>query len=132
MDNRDIKRYLREVRSWLPCSNKLKKGILDKILGNVSAFCEEHPEAGYDEIVARFGTPYQIASAYVDEMDTGELLKNLRIKRKVVRVVATVSAAIIATWLLVVGMVYFEGVNEVNGQVSVVGIEENISEEGSR
>lgn len=116
---KDTKRYLRQIRSWLPCSRKLKKEILLKIEGNVSDWLEEHPDAGYDAIVARFGTPQQIASAYVDEMDTAELLKLLRVRRNIVRIVAIMAIAIVMLWFNGITISLVESITT-NGGYSVV------------
>lgn len=123
MVNCDAKRYLREVNSWLPCRRRLKKQIIDKIKQNMAVFMTENPDCGYDAIVSRFGTPQQISSAYVDEQETSELLNDLRIKRKIVSVVVSAVAVLIAVWSVAMGMVYIEGHNSVNGTVNVVGIE---------
>ena len=51
----------------------------------------------------RFGMPQQVAAAWVDEMDTSELLAELHIHRRIVMVVALVLAAalVIFTGVLV-------------------------------
>ena len=123
MDNRDVKRYLREVKRWLPCRRKLKKHIIGEIEHNLAAFAAEVPKGGYDAIVARFGTPQQIASAYVDELETPELLKDLLIKRRIISAVAAGVAAVVLVWAVAVGMLYIEGCNNVNGTGTMSGVE---------
>lgn len=121
--NRDVKRYLREVNSWLPCRRKLKTKIVAEITSNVSLFVTENSNSGYNEIVARFGTPQQIASTYVDEMETTELLNDLRIKRKIVSTVIAGVFVLIVTWSVAMGMIYFEGHKNINGNLNYDGIE---------
>ena len=101
MVNRNARRYLRQVRGWLPCAGKMKRQIMEEIRSSVSHYLEEEPNADYQAIVARFGSPQQIASAYVDEQDTAVLLNNLRIKRRIVAVVCCTAAACVAIWLSV-------------------------------
>ena len=72
--NRTARRYLREAKSWLPCSGKQKRDILARIENVVNDYVDQNPDADYSEIMNRFGTPRQIAAAYVDDMDTEELL----------------------------------------------------------
>lgn len=85
----------------LPCSGKVKKPLLDAL----RAQAEEYIEGGGDAaaLEQRFGTPQQMAAAWVDEMDTSELLAELNIHRRIVMVVALVLAAalVIFTGVLV-------------------------------
>ena len=101
MINRNARRYLRQVRTWLPCGGTMKRQIMEKIRSSISRFLEEEPSADYDIIVSRFGTPQQIASAYVDEQDTEVLLRKLRIKRRIVAAVCCAAAACVVIWLSV-------------------------------
>ena len=108
MINRNARRYLRQVRTWLPCSGTMKRQIMEKIRSSISRFLEEEPSADYDSIVSRFGTPQQIASAYVDEQDTEVLLRKLRIKRRIVAAVCCTAAACVAIWLSVALAAYVQ------------------------
>lgn len=69
------------------------------------AQAEEYIEGGGDAaaLEQRFGMPQQVAAAWVDEMDTSELLAELHIHRRIVMVVALVLAAalVIFTGVLV-------------------------------
>ena len=115
MVNRNARRYLRQVRGWLPCAGKMKRQIMGEIRSSVSHYLEEESNADYQAIVARFGSPQQIASAYVDEQDTAVLLNNLRIKRRIVAVVCCTAAACVAIWLSVAFAAYMYNVKAENG-----------------
>lgn len=81
-----VERYVRAVSGFLPCSGKVKKPLLDTL----RAQAEEYIEGGGDAaaLEQRFGTPQQVAAAWVDERDTSELLAELHIHRRIVMVVA--------------------------------------------
>lgn len=66
-----VERYVRAVSGFLPCSGKVKKPLLDAL----RAQAEEYIEGGGDAaaLEQRFGTPQQVAAAWVGEMDTSEL-----------------------------------------------------------
>lgn len=123
--NTEVRCYMGKVRSWLPGSRKLKKGILAQIEATVHEYLTENPGADYTSLVKRFGTPQQIASAYVDEMDTAELLRNLKIRRNIIRIVATVAAAIIIIWAGVVSVALVSDYNSANGRVEISGAVED-------
>lgn len=97
LKNRHARKYCRLVRSFLPCSAKQRRLILGEIRSNLSAYLEENPSASFKEIESRFGAPRQIAVAHVDEMGTEELLKQLRIRK---RIFAVISAAVVLALLI--------------------------------
>ena len=79
---KELKHYYRQVSAWLPCGGRLKKQLMSSITATVDGYLAEHPEADFAALQAHFGSPQQIASAFVDEMETEELLNALRIRRK--------------------------------------------------
>lgn len=81
-----IDRYVRAVSSWLPCSRRMKKPMLDNLRGRIEEFVADGGEPAALE--AHFGLPQQVAAAYVDDMPTAELLSELHIRRRIVRIIA--------------------------------------------
>lgn len=128
----DVRRYLREIRRELPCTGKSKRRILKQILEMTELFAEDHPEVDYLQIVARFGTPQQIAESYVDEMETREITKNLRIRRKIIGIISIVAVAIVAIWIGVVSAAMIGHNNEMDGYAVITDteIERIIYDEG--
>lgn len=116
-------RYLRKVKDYLPCSAKQKNKILLKIRADLKTYMQEVPDAGYAQLVARFGEPSQIASAYVDEMDTLSLLIALRIKRKIVTAVVALCLTLTAMWTAALAYQLYYNAMMANG-FTVVTIEE--------
>lgn len=99
MVSNDAKKYCREVGKWLPCSGLQKKRILDNLRDSVAAYTDDNPDAEYQAIVNRFGLPQVIAATYVDELDSQELLGNLRVKRRIIRIVSVVACFVVFIWL---------------------------------
>lgn len=117
-----LKRYYREVRSWLPCSRKLKNQIMDRLHESVVSYLEQNPTTDFDQLQAHFGTPESIAAAYVDEMGTDVLLRDLRIRRKIVAITAGLAATILAIWLIAVGWAVMKELKLDNGTFQSEGI----------
>ena len=63
----------------------------------------------------RFGEPAKIASSYVYEMESEELLEGLVIARKVVWTVTVIASIILTLWIGVVILSYAKHVEAVNG-----------------
>ena len=131
MHNAQARRYLREIQESLPCTGKAKRGITRKINGMIDDAMLDEPDLTYEMLVKRFGTPQQIASSYVDEMETPELLKKLRIKKKIFAVVCATAAIILAIWIGVVVTATQAHYNSMNSfGVETITITERITDNG--
>ena len=117
--SRAVRRYLQEIRGWLPCSKKLKNAILERIRNTVREYLTEKPESSYEELMERFGSPQQIAATYVEDMGTDELLRDLRIRRRIIGVVAATAVAVVALWVGFITAAYVDHVNDVSGYLVV-------------
>ena len=96
-----VRRYVRAVSGFLPCSGKVKKPLLDTL----RAQAEEYIEGG------------GVAAAWVDEMEMPELLKALRSRRRVVLTVLAGVIAALAVWLAVCMVSLRDYHQAVNGYV---------------
>ena len=97
MNKNAYQRYKKEVRSLLPCGHGQNARIMKPFSESLDAYQAEHSEASYEELTTRFGTPDEIAATCVENTGTAELLRLLRIRR---RIIAIVAGAITATFLL--------------------------------
>ena len=102
------RRYCRKVRQWLPGTEKLNNKIIQEIRQSVLSFLSGAPGATYADVVARFGTPQEIATAYIDEMDTALLLKEIRIKRKIVRIIFFTVLIALALFAISLGIALYD------------------------
>lgn len=127
----NAKRYLREIRGALVCSPKIKRRIISEIKESVLAFLAEVPDADYNCITARFGTPQQIAATYVDEMESTEILSSLQIRKRIIAIVMVGMIAIVTVWLSVVGSEYMKYMDNTNGyfDIAIEVLEETIYQE---
>lgn len=114
-----LRRYYREVRDWLPGTRKMKREIMDQVRASVEAYLDEEPGADMAGVEARFGSPQAIAAASVDERDTGELLQDLRTKRRIVSMVVGVLATALILWAGVVTWGAIREYRSLNGHIEV-------------
>lgn len=103
-----LNKYYRQIRRWLPCGGRLKQQLMESISTTIEAYIAENPFQDIVDVQHHFGSPQQIAAAYVDEMDMQQLLNALYIRRKVVTTVILVAVAAILLWTLVVTAAYWE------------------------
>lgn len=125
--NKDARRYLRQIRGWLPCAGRMKRKMLECIKVDILEFLSENPDADYKMVVARFGTPQQIASSYVEEAETGELLRVLKTRRKVITIVVTTAVMIVSIWAGAVAFIVTSDAHKADGyyEVEITQIERN-------
>ncbi len=131
LTNKAAKRYLRQVRAWIPVGGQMKRQILDMVQSNLQEYLEECPDAQWNDLVRRFGTPQQIASAQVEEMEAGELLQNLRIRRRVVTIAVCTALAVVLMWASMVSAAYLEfgrGIENLTVTEGII-VEEDVTRE---
>lgn len=124
-----IRRYVRAVSTFLPCSGKRKKPWLADLRAQAESYVAEGGDAAALE--QRFGTPQQMAFSYVDEMPTADLLAELHIRRRLVAVTAITLAAALAVYIAVLVWQAYLVYDRFNGWTETYIVEyENIVTEG--
>lgn len=100
--NPDARRYYRRIRSFLPSVGKAKAAILAQLKQTLSDFVGQHPDARYEDIQAHYGTPEVVAAAYIEAQDTAVLLRNLRLRKRVLCMVGATLAIALLMWASVI------------------------------
>lgn len=110
MNKRDValRRYYRRIRAWLPCTRKMKRQIIDEIQSRIEEYLLDNPIVSVEEIESYFGTPQDIASAYVDNLDSQTLLRNLNVKRKIAMAVGCTAFTLFFCWVMYLGTATYE------------------------
>lgn len=96
--NPDARRYYRRIRSFLPSVGKAKAAILAQLKQTLSDFVGQHPDARYEDIQAHYGTPETVAAAYIEAQDTAVLLRNLRLRKRVLCMVGAALTIALLLW----------------------------------
>ncbi|MBS5654910.1 DUF6120 family protein [Gemmiger sp.] len=117
---RQINRYVRAVASYLPCTRKQKKQLLTVLRNEAEAYCSETCDA---DLEMRFGTPQQVAAAYVDAMSTQELLKALRQRRRVLTILIASVLAALLFWVAALCVSLYDYHQAYNGWSETIIIE---------
>ncbi len=79
--NRQVKRYLRQIQRLIPSDCIGKKDVLQTIRHRIDAYLSEHPDADMSEFMGEFGTPEELAESFLDEMSGVELMTDLNRRR---------------------------------------------------
>ena len=88
--NPDARKYMKQIKQELPTFNADGKRIKKILLQNVRDYAQEEPEVSYAQLVSRFGSPEEIAAAYLSEQSSGTVKKAVRIRKKILTIVLAV------------------------------------------
>ncbi len=64
MDNKVLKKYLRQVKHIYHGDKKIKKQFLLDVEDALLCYTESHPGCSYDDIVHKFGTPDELRESF--------------------------------------------------------------------
>ena len=102
-----IASYIRDVNKQLIATRTQKRRLVDDLKNDIRQHIADGKIAGYDDIVAYFGTPEQVAKDFFATADIKEIKKKLFRKRIVI-------LAIVVCLLLFCGYVaatWYDGLN---------------------
>ena len=103
MDRTELKKYYRDISKSLPSSTRSKKRIMADLQASIDAYLAENPDADFRDIQTRFGTPHAIANSYVEQLETGDVIKKLDVRKTIV--LAVCSALLVALLLWLTGII---------------------------
>lgn len=64
LDNKVLKKYLRQVKHIYHGDKKLKKQFLQDVEDALLCYAESHPGCSYDDVVHKFGTPEELRESF--------------------------------------------------------------------
>lgn len=115
--NKAAKRYLRIVRQLLPCGKKTRAAILAGITASLNTYLEQSPDATYLELEAKYGPPQQIAATYVENMGTADILREIRIRRRMLEIISFAAAMVLVIWLVFALLAFIDAHGATHGRM---------------
>ncbi len=113
----ELNQYYRAIRRCLPCSCKQKQQIMDRIRQSISSYMEEIPLADFSAVQAHFGTPQQIAHAYIEEMRTEEIAEKFNRKKSIATIVSVAVGLSFLMWGIALVLAYIDSHNSAGGYI---------------
>lgn len=107
-NNRALARYFKQINRELPNIGKGKKQVVSRIRENVTGYLEENKDATIEMVICRFGTAEEIAEAYIATADGEKLKTSLKLRKRIIGIVAATAAVILLLWGIVVGWAAIE------------------------
>lgn len=102
--DRDIKSYIKEIKSLLICDHKTQS----KFIGDIKSRINDHIENGLinniDDIYKRMGSPHDIAMAFFENADVKKVKKKMNITKIIL--VGVITALVIWTSVLLGAVIH--------------------------
>ncbi len=117
---KDIEKYLSQVKAYLPCRKADKTAIIKDIRQAILEFTENSGAETIDDIYKRFGTPEEIAKAYLSDTEPQNIKKAINVRKVII-------AAVVAFLLILLGFliaVFLDLHGDGYGTVTVTLLEE--------
>ena len=102
LSEKEIKSYISDVGNNLFCSRKQKKQILADIENEVLTYAENKRITDINEIYAHFGTPEEIAKAYIADAEPQNIKKAINIRKLLVAAVIIALAMLAITFIIAI------------------------------
>lgn len=116
ISKRALQKYFRQVKGELLCPRKTRKQIIGDLKKNVALYLEDHPEATIENILHTFGSPRQIAASYVEELPTPDLMKKLKLRRRILRCTISIVGGAALLCILMWGIAILIALHKVQEQ----------------
>lgn len=89
------RRYLRRVKSFMPVRSKNERRFLHNLQGDLNEFVSAHPDSSYESLTQEFGSPLDMFYAYLSEQNSGLLVRQVKLKKSVLRIFVGISLAVV-------------------------------------
>ena len=113
--NKDIEKYLSQVKAYLPCKKSDKAVILEDIRQAIYEFAENSAIQSIDDIYKRFGTPEEIAKAYLSDAEPKNIKKAIRLRKVLVWAVV----AVVLAFVIFLLSIFIESYRQGHGTVTI-------------
>lgn len=91
--NKEINRYLKDIKLLMPAFGKEEKEYYRRLKENILKV--SNGDESYEDIVEKIGTPNELISSYIDEIDSKVLIMKMK-KQKWIRYIGITIIVIIA------------------------------------
>ena len=113
--NKDIEKYLSQVKAYLPCKKSDKAVILTDIRLAIYEFAENSDIQSIDDIYKRFGTPEEIAKVYLSDAEPKNIKKAISLRKVLVWAVV----AVVLAFVIFLLSIFIESYRQGHGTVTI-------------
>lgn len=97
----ELRHYYKQVKLLIPINGKDKKRFLNDLQGNIDNYIENNKDVAMKDIMEHFGTPPELVSDYIKDLDSDEIYKKVSNSVIIKRLIASIIFV-----LLLIGIVW--------------------------
>lgn len=86
MKQKQIKKYIKQIKKAFPYFGKQEKLFYQRLQTNVLEYIDEFPDTPYDELIHQFGHPKDIVIDYYYEQENNTFIKHLHLRTKIYKI----------------------------------------------
>lgn len=76
------KKYLQQVKANIPYQTKCSKHVLQNLTLGIEEYALENPDFDLEQLIDNFGSPEDIASTLLEDVDSEHIVRSIKSKRK--------------------------------------------------
>lgn len=76
------KKYLQQVKAHIPYQTKCSKHVLQNLTLGIEEYALENPDFNLEQLIENFGSPEDITSTLLEDVDSEHIVRSIRSKRK--------------------------------------------------
>lgn len=116
--NKEIKRYLKEIKNLLPVYGRKEKAFVMMIKTSILEAYGTESTVGYDMICSEFGSPKEIVISYFAEVDDDELYKRVRFSKTIRTAAICIVAIVVAVAVFKSTLLYINHLKSVDAIIT--------------
>lgn len=82
--NREIKKYIIDVKSYLICDWRTRQKFLKDLKNDINAFADEKEDVTIEDIRNRFGEPEKISRSFLEGADLKKIKRRMNFGRTII------------------------------------------------
>lgn len=76
------KKYLQQVKAKIPYQTQCSKHVLQNLALSIEEYALENPDFDMEQLIENFGSPENIASTLLEDVDSKNIVHSIKLKRK--------------------------------------------------
>lgn len=76
------KKYLQQVKAKIPYQTQCSKHVLQNLALSIEEYALENPDFEMEQLIENFGSPEDIASTLLEDVDSKNIVRSIKLKHK--------------------------------------------------
>lgn len=101
-----LKRYYKQINSYIPKKYPHRKEIIASIHQDISSYVSEHPDISYEDIIKHFGTPEEMTLSFAESLSLDDIISTSRKQHKIHVILISITIIFLCILCILIGYFY--------------------------